>query len=555
MNGFNPYLADVYAAMSLPPANASQMDPSADVMLTPPPPQPPGAPPELAPAGPPLPPAPIASQPQAPMMSEGPLMSEQPPAPPPPPAGPPPAAPNVGPSEPQGQAAQFPLSMAGGGGVVPAHEVDLRGPTLKAQQGVMNAAAGEAIGRNTDNSRDAAAHEYAQALNQERDARAREAATQQSMAERDEELATRQQDFTSSVKALSKASVDPDRFWASRSTGQKIGVMISLALGGFVQGVRGGSNPGMDIINNAIERDIKAQEFAYHATRDTAAMKQTAFGLAMQKYQNVDAARSMARAASLDAVQAQFGQNAALWKDAESANRANGAMAELEGNKAQQIAQGIRFLPATATGGQFVDKYGVTYSNKDAQGVAKDFRSAEEERKKQVAGIGGQLLVEGAKGEAAAQKDVRAEMVTLPNGEELRAPNAQEATKLRDISSGVNGAQQLVAEALAIRQGTAWRVRGTSANERLHQIQGELQVSTKDRAGLGALSGPDMGLVNTMIGDLTSQSPVANKTLESFQKHTNDALRSRVKTIPGAPTNAKGELSAEAQKSLGGYAK
>ena len=134
---------------------------------------------------------------------------------------------------------------------------------------------------------------------------------------------------------------------------------------------------GMDVINQAIDRDLKAQEFAYNAAKDTAVAKQTAFGMAMQKYQNADQARAMARAAALDAVQAQLGQQAAMWKGTEAANRANIAMADLEAQKRNEIQQGIAFTPThqVAVGATYVDPTtGLRYNENQAHDLAKEYR-------------------------------------------------------------------------------------------------------------------------------------------------------------------------------------
>lgn len=270
-----------------------------------------------------------------------------------------------------------PVTFAGGGGTVPAHEVERRGPSLIAAQNESNAMTAGAIDAIHQRTEQAAAIEGAMAAGQVRQAYARQEGAEQEAAAREAELQQRQADFDSSVRALSKMSVDPNRFWASRNTGQKISAFVGIALGGFLQGAHGGGpNPGLDIINTQIDRDIRAQEFAYQAARDTAGMKQTAFALAMQKYQNVDAARAMARAAALDAVQAQLMQTAAMWKGTEAGNRADLALAQLQKDKENQIAQGIAFIPATATARMYLSPEGIPMTEAEA----KAFYNTERER-------------------------------------------------------------------------------------------------------------------------------------------------------------------------------
>lgn len=54
--------------------------------------------------------------------------------------------------------------------------------------------------------------------------------------------------------------IDPDRLHSSMGTGQKIGLAISLILGGMGSGVTGGKNPAMEMLEKSIDRDIDAQK-------------------------------------------------------------------------------------------------------------------------------------------------------------------------------------------------------------------------------------------------------------------------------------------------------
>ena len=283
-----------------------------------------------------------------------------PPPSPTPPVGPAAAATDANPNE-------LTIRRVSGGGMTAPREVDLRGPSLTRAQDRANLAAEGAVGSIEQRSDAASAFEYGQALDMERQARAREAAMDASAAEREAELANMHQDFAASSKALGKMSLDPNRFWASRTTGQKVATFIGLAFGGFLQGARGGTNPAMDALNTQIDRDIKAQEFAYGAQKDATQGKMTAFALAMQKYNNADAARAMARVSALDGIQAQIAQTAALWKGTEAGNRADAALAQIEQVKMEQIAQGVRFLPSQLAPRMYEDpRYPGFYHNTHA---------------------------------------------------------------------------------------------------------------------------------------------------------------------------------------------
>ena len=107
------------------------------------------------------------------------------------------------------------------GGSSPAHEVDLRGPTLRNAQDVRQDTYASTIGAVGERNARAADTEYQMAVSQERAARLREAAYQQSLAEQDEEP-RRDRTTDQTARQLSRlGQIDHGRFWASRSTGRR----------------------------------------------------------------------------------------------------------------------------------------------------------------------------------------------------------------------------------------------------------------------------------------------------------------------------------------------
>lgn len=550
MGPVNPYLAAVGAAFD-PTALAGQslgfgppQSVPQQVMLgapggmpaplpTPPPapagPPPPGPDPTLDPVGM------VSRAPPGPSSSQAP-----PPAPAPPPHAPPPQAP---------EGPQYGLVPVGGGGVqtIAAHETEMRGPSLLRAQGARNQAVEDTVGRVADRSADLAAAEYGMALDQERGARAREQAAAQSLAERDEEMAQRQQDFDQSVKALSKMSVDPDRFWASRSTGQKISGLIGIALGGL-----GGSNAGMNIINQAIERDIKAQEFAYGAARDTANAKQTAFGMAMQKYGQIDAARSMARAAALDAVIAQTQQMAALSKGTEAQNRADMALAALMDEKAQQVAQGVLFAPArqVAAPRMFVDPTtGLTYTEQQAREVAKEYRGYGFEQGKLQSGfladVGKELVKGQIEGGKKADDGARAISSQL---QQAGVPQARAAAELALQALNKSEGGFLEGTMRGYAPGATKLVASQDANAREQAYANFSNAAIK--AMMGNATEAEVARAEGALGN--AKDPAARRRAIAMTLETLSSIEKNAKA--GASPAAQAEFDARRQAAEGGPA-
>lgn len=91
---------------------------------------------------------------------------------------------------------------------------------------------------------------------------------QQQEVERQQREAGRQQRLQQDVDKLnaaiedySKTEVDPNRLYSNMGVGQKISAVLSVMLGGYAGGVSGkGGNVGLDMLNQAIDRDISAQK-------------------------------------------------------------------------------------------------------------------------------------------------------------------------------------------------------------------------------------------------------------------------------------------------------
>lgn len=196
--------------------------------------------------------------------------------------------------------------------------------------------------------------------------------------------------------------IDPDRYWASQSTGQKIGAGISLILGGLGAGLTHGPNLALQVIDKAIDRDIEAQKMnlGKKANELSFYMQQTGeMRLSQQlvKANAKDVFAAKMQAASLSAggpeVQAQAQQiaGAARADAAKTRVAVSGALLQLEQQKyaaagakfdfqmKQGLANGmdldpkvIPFLPkeqrelvAPVGGG----KYGLARTAKDAEEV------------------------------------------------------------------------------------------------------------------------------------------------------------------------------------------
>ncbi len=122
---------------------------------------------------------------------------------------------------------------------------------------------------------------------------------------------TRRVQLDSDAKALANEKVDPERWWATRSTGQKIAGFVAAVLGGLLQAQnRSDRNSGVDAINAAIEKDLDAQKTNLGHRRGMLGERRALLADEMQSIEGEARGRDVLRLASLKRVRAQIATEA-----------------------------------------------------------------------------------------------------------------------------------------------------------------------------------------------------------------------------------------------------
>lgn len=74
-------------------------------------------------------------------------------------------------------------------------------------------------------------------------------------------LKAKQDQYDSVFNEVANGKIDPNHFWESKTTGQKVMSNIAILLGGISQGLtHSQTNPAMDLLNKRINEDIDAQK-------------------------------------------------------------------------------------------------------------------------------------------------------------------------------------------------------------------------------------------------------------------------------------------------------
>jgi hypothetical protein len=107
------------------------------------------------------------------------------------------------------------------------------------------------------------------------------------------------------------SEIDPRGFWNKKDTSGKISAGIAIMLSGIGQGLAGGQNMAMQVIDKAIERDIDAQKANLGKTQSLLAMH-------MQEGRDLESAYQLTKADLLDASAAQLQMTATRFAGAKA---------------------------------------------------------------------------------------------------------------------------------------------------------------------------------------------------------------------------------------------
>jgi hypothetical protein len=112
--------------------------------------------------------------------------------------------------------------------------------------------------------------------------------------EKDALLAKKTAELEDLITRYQTSKIDPNRFWAEKTTQDKFVIAIGLALSGL-----NGSTAGFELLNRAIERDINAQKANLEALERGIEQKRTMIGDMMKIFGDKEKAVEASRIAAL----------------------------------------------------------------------------------------------------------------------------------------------------------------------------------------------------------------------------------------------------------------
>ena len=427
-----------------------------------------------------------------------------------------------------------------GGGYTPAGEASVMGPQQKAHLMASFQGPSQSAVENADRVQQQAVNEQAHWFAQAEKAQAREEGVVAAQQKRTDELQALEQDYRDQVAALGKNHLDSNRWWAQKTTGDKIATGILAFLGGLGAMGTGGPNLAWEAIKRDMDADIDAQKFDFATQMDQAKGTQNAFALAMQRYGSEDAATAAARAAALDFAQAKLGQLQGQWKGVEAQNAAADLLGRIDSEREKTIASGFRYVPATQQASRYVmqvrgQMLPGTVSEADAQKYALEHgvKPSEEIDKITVKG-GVDAATERAKGSNEREKRTDEETRAIASQlQQAGVPAARQAAE--KALAALNKSEGGFAEGV-LRESYPTATKALSSQDANAREQAYANFSNAAiKAMMGNATEPEVGRAKEALG--SAKDPAARKR----------AIADALESLAEIEKNIKAGASPEAQ--------
>ncbi len=377
-----------------------------------------------------------------------------------------------------------------GGVPRPAGTPDLDAALKLQQQGIDNAAA------------------TAQAEATARESILRDRAAQQEAARKgfEDRMNAHRERMDGIISEIKDGKIDPNHYWASKSTGSKVANIAGMMFGALGAGLTHGPNMAIQQIDKAIEQDIDAQ-------KSNLENKKSLFNMYLAQGADERSAHQLAKADLLDLAATKLDMVAAKYggdKAKDAAMQAKGALG-VQAFQLRQDAESKRAENALKR---------AQASNYYAEARAKTAKSQDKEVLAALANGHARL----SPADIAAQgKDVAERAIHHDDGTFSLASGPEEAKQIRAAQSATAQVLDLTNQMRALRGkvgGFGGEVMDRGAVREGKSLTDQLRLKIKDAAKLGALSGDDNKILDSIVADPTSfQSDAAfNSAMDQVER-------------------------------------
>lgn len=345
------------------------------------------------------------------------------------------------------------------------------------------------------------------------------------------------------VARLGRTKINPDRFWQSRTTGQRIAGILSAGLGGLLNPK--GRNSTLELINAAIDRDIQAQVADLGNERGALNERRGIVAELYERTKDGYRAAETARIAYLGSVDQQLAAEAARYDpDGTTAARIRTARQTVQAESAAARARleqsaferSLKKLSARKTQAE-IDKL-----QADAALAARKAAGGAGTKKKKVYDVPAYADPELKEIYARDPKEAQriqdggirdpftGDYIRQPDGA-FFVPSLEEGKGLRDRMAKVSAASDLIEKIRALREehGQEVDLFKSAAGQAMKSSATNLMLVLKDAFQTGALDKGSVEILEQMTGGDQTAFRSALASIETVAENMESAVNSELK--------------------------
>lgn len=346
---------------------------------------------------------------------------------------------------------------------------------------------------------------------------------------RKEAMDTFHADLEAREKEINETKIDPDHFWADKSTGQKIAFVLASALTGALNGRAGIQGNGViTAVNKRIDEDINAQVRNLGTKKEGLTHLQRVYQQAKEKWGDEGIARNQAKLIALTAAEKTARQQASLTRGDAAAAAADKFYSDVANERAKLI------FNSQGTVDREVDKNFKVVSA-GANGTGGGGNPYTKARQAQQAA--GSESDASQKYNAGPDKKGGATQRYVVGGTTFEAPNSgtEEGAKVRTVFSQSDAADALVNRIEQRKKDSVFERSSHTASAAQKEDIGRLTEIESIAKGQGVVKEPD--IQRKMDAMLSVRS--GDDAIKSTRQFFNDLRTSALKQAGAVPVKAK----------------
>lgn len=407
---------------------------------------------------------------------------------------------------------------------------------------------------------DERAQQTAERLLEETERNRRAAVENKQTYDRARERATVEHDeIRAEAKKLGAQQIDPDRWWASRSTGQEVAAYLSAAIAGYLNPT--GKNSALENIMAAIDRDIQVQQANLANARGALEMRAGLVGDLFARTGDEYRAAETARLAAMEGIDARLAAEAQKYEPGStSALRIAETRQGLAAEAAQaEAARDQAIFDRQIKVGEFELKERhqaeQERSNRAREGIDRGRLNIERQKVANEARASGGLIPFDASGMSVAEWEKKAAEAQARG--EPPPPMQRWTTGDKKIDQEMTGKyaayrkldvlygkledhiRQSPSTTMDIVNRTRWRA---DHKKRTEQLQGQIDVAFAVANGMGAIAGADVKIAQSVVGGELGSGGESVDIVRAARDDAHDSVQAEFEghgftgRIPRAPT-------------------